>query len=58
MSCFEDLLRESDGKHAPALFDCVRDFSDWGVTDLEPYTWFMTEAEWSWMCGQTSMEDG
>lgn len=43
--------------HARSLFERVRDFRDWGVSDLEAYTWFMTDVEWSWMSGTTPMED-
>ncbi len=57
MTRFNDLLREPSGDHAAALFDCVRTFRDWGVSDLEAYTWFMTDVEWSWMTGKTPIED-
>jgi hypothetical protein len=57
MPCFDSLLREPSGEHASALFERVRAFRDWGVSDLEAYTWFMTDVEWSWMSGKTSMED-
>jgi len=55
--CFNALLDEPCGKHATALFEAVRDFQDWGVSDLEAYHWFMTDVEWSWMSGQTPIED-
>lgn len=32
---------------ATALFERVRDFQDWDVSDLEACTWFMAEVEWS-----------
>ena len=38
MACFNDLLNEPSGAHATALFEGVRDFQDWGVSDLEAYT--------------------
>jgi predicted nucleotidyltransferase len=57
MARFDDLLKEPCGDHATALFERVRDFRDWGVSDLEAYTWFMTDVEWSWMSGTTSIED-
>ena len=40
-----------------ALFELVRDFQEWGVSDLDAYTWFMTDVEWSWISGQTPLED-
>ena len=57
MTHFNALLDEPSGEHANALFGSVREFHDWGVTDLEAYTWFMTEVEWSWMSGTTPLED-
>lgn len=57
MACFNDLLNEPSGDHATALFEEVRAFQDWGVSDLEAYTWFMTDVEWSWMSGRTPIED-
>jgi hypothetical protein len=57
LACFNSVLDEPRGEHATALFDLVRDFRDWGVSDLEAYTWFMTDMEWSWMDGTTPIED-
>lgn len=57
MVCFNDLLDEPSSDHATALFERVRVFRDWGVSDLEAYTWFMTDVEWSWMSEGTPMED-
>ena len=54
---FDDLLREPCAENATALFEMVREFQDWDVSDLEAYTWFMTDVEWSWMTGKTPMED-
>lgn len=57
MSLFEALLESPSATTATALFECVRDFRDWGVTDLDAYTWFMTDIEWSWRTGTTPIED-
>ncbi len=57
ISNFNRLLDEPNTDHAAALFDSIRSFRDWGVTDLEAYTWFMTDVEWSWMSDTTPMED-
>jgi hypothetical protein len=57
MGSFDALLDEPCGHNATALFEAVRGFRDWGVSDLEAYTWFMTEVEWSWMLGKTPIED-
>ncbi|MDX1499405.1 MAG: nucleotidyltransferase domain-containing protein [Woeseiaceae bacterium] len=57
VACFHALLDAPRGDRATALFDQVREFRDWGVSDLEAYTWFMTDVEWSWMSGTTPIED-
>jgi hypothetical protein len=57
MACINVLLKEPRGDHASLLFEKIRAFHDWGVSDLEAYTWFMTDVEWSWMSGKTPMED-
>ncbi|MEN0066513.1 MAG: nucleotidyltransferase domain-containing protein [Myxococcota bacterium] len=57
MARFYALVEEPSGKHAEALFGCVRDFRDWGVSDLDAYTWFMTDVEWSWRSDRTPIED-
>ena len=57
MSSFNKLLEDQRADSASALFEGIRDFNDWGVTDLDAYTWFMTDVEWSWMSGRTPIED-
>jgi hypothetical protein len=57
MASFNGLLDEPGGDRATALFEQVRDYRDWGVSDLDAYTWFMTDVEWSWMSGDVPMED-
>ena len=57
MRHFNALLDQPTAEHATALFELVRDFRDWGVSDLDAYTWFMTDVEWSWMTDSTPMED-
>jgi hypothetical protein len=53
----QDLLDQPSVQTAGPLFQCVQEFRDWGVSDIEAYTWFMTEVEWSWRNGTTPMED-
>lgn len=53
----EALLKTPHAKTAKVLFQSLKDFKDWGVTDLEAYHWFMEEVEWSWMYGKTPLED-
>ncbi len=57
MQHFDALLAEPGGAKATALFESVRDFRDWGVGDLDAYTWFMTDVEWSWMSESAPIED-
>ena len=42
---------------AAVLFEGLRRFRDWGVRDIEAYTWFMREVEWGWRGGTPSLED-
>lgn len=51
------VLKEPTVKHATELFESIRNFEDWGVSDHEAYMWFMTEVEWSWRKGTTPLED-
>jgi hypothetical protein len=51
------LLENPNAENADVLFQQVKAFQDWGVSDLDAYTWFMTDVEWSWMSGKTPMED-
>lgn len=57
MQTIHALLAEPTSAHATAVFDSVRTFRNWGVSDLDAYTWFMTDVEWSWMNGTTPIED-
>ena len=57
MRCFDSLVQEPSSANATRLFESVRNFRDWGVSDLDAYTWFMTDVEWSWKTGSTPMED-
>ena len=57
LSQIDALLESPNAANANALFKSVKDFRDWGVSDIEAYTWFMTDVEWSWMSGATPMED-
>ncbi len=51
------LLEKPSAENADALFKSVKEFRNWGISDIESYTWFMTEVEWAWMSGTTPMED-
>lgn len=53
----DSLLKEPNSKTANLLFRSIKEFKDWGVTDLEAYGWFMEEVEWSWMNDNTPLED-
>nr|WP_299382370.1 nucleotidyltransferase domain-containing protein [Allomuricauda sp.] len=53
----DTLLEYPNADNAQTLFDNLRNYHDWGVTDLEAYMWFMEKVEWSWMDGTTPLED-
>ena len=57
LASIDALLEAPCSERATALFESVREFRDWGVSDLDAYTWFMTDVEWSWMSGNTPIED-
>lgn len=57
MQKFDALVNDPDADSANALFETVRDFQGWGVTDLDAYTWFMTDVEWAWRSGTPPLED-
>ncbi|MEL7450788.1 MAG: nucleotidyltransferase domain-containing protein [Pseudomonadota bacterium] len=56
-SLLDALLASPGSATATAVFDALKEFHDWGVSDLEAYTWFMTDVEWSWRNGNTPLED-
>jgi hypothetical protein len=53
----DEMLEHPSPETVRALFDCVRDCRDWGVSDLEACTRFMTDVEWSWIDGVMALED-
>ena len=53
----EVLLKEPNAENANNLFQSLKDFKDWGVSDHQAFMWFMKEVEWSWMEGKTPLED-
>ena len=57
MQAFDRLIAEQTAANAKTLFDLVRSYRDWGVTDLDAYTWFMTDVENAWMSDSTPLED-
>jgi predicted nucleotidyltransferase len=57
LSQIDALLENPGAENANTLFQSIKGFQDWGVSDLAAYTWFMTDVEWAWMSGTTPMED-
>lgn len=53
----QSLLKSPSLENANTLFQNLRDFKDWGVTDHQAYMWFLEEVELSWMDNSTPMED-
>ena len=52
-----ELLNKPGLDQSTRLFQSAQSFHEWGITDLEAYTWFMENVEWSWMQGNTPLED-
>ncbi len=57
MEMMDILLRQPNAKHANNLFEAIKGFRDWGVSDIEAFSWFMEEVEWGWIRNQASLED-
>jgi predicted nucleotidyltransferase len=57
MASLAALNTAPSAKTADQLFDGLRRFHDWGVEDIEAYTWFMREVEWRWRDGTPAFED-
>ncbi len=53
----QSLLKAPTLANANTLFNSLRAFKDWGVSDHQAYMWFLEEVELSWMDGRTPMED-
>ena len=51
------LLKNPNMENCDTLFQNLREFHDWGIPDLEAFSWFMEEVEWSWMADKTPLED-
>ncbi len=51
------LNRTPSAQTAGQLFESIREFRDWGVEDIEAFTWFMREVEWAWRDGKAPLED-
>ena len=52
-----ELLKNPNSENSEKLFQSVKAFKDWGISDLEAFTWFFEEVEMSWMDGSASLED-
>lgn len=53
----DTLLHEPNAKNSEELFQAIRGFKDWGVTDIQAFSWFMEEVELGWMKNKASLED-
>lgn len=51
------LLKTPNLENANRLFQNLRAFKDWGVSDFQAFMWFLEKVELSWMDGTTPMED-
>ena len=57
IDAFDRLVAEQTLASATDLFARVKTYRDWGVTDLDAYTWFLTDVEMAWLTGTPSLED-
>ncbi len=57
MKAFSALTAKPSAENASELFESLCAFRDWGVSDIEAYTWFMRHVEWGWRQGSPSLED-
>ena len=51
------VLNQPSAEHANRLFESVREFRNWNVTDIEAFHWFMEDVEWSWRTHKSTLED-
>ena len=57
MTSLATLNATPSAETAGQLFDSIREFQDWGVEDIEAFTWFMREIEWGWRGQKPPLED-
>ncbi len=51
------VLNQPTVENASRLFENVRGFRNWNVTDIEAFRWFMEDVEWSWRDNKSPLED-
>ncbi|WP_422106812.1 nucleotidyltransferase domain-containing protein [Winogradskyella sp.] len=51
------LLTEPNTNNAESLFQSIKEFEDWQVSDIEAFLWFMEDVEMSWLKGNRVIED-
>ncbi|MFD2727750.1 nucleotidyltransferase domain-containing protein [Hyunsoonleella rubra] len=51
------VLNEPTLENASRLFETVRGFRNWNVSDIEAFRWFMEDVEWSWRDKKPPLED-
>ena len=57
INLMEALLQEPNTKNSNKLFQAIKEFKDWRVSDIEAFSWFMDEVECGWMENPPSLED-
>ena len=57
MALLTALTTAPSAESAGELFNSLRAFHEWGVQDIEAYTWFMRDIEWGWRDDRASLED-
>jgi hypothetical protein len=53
----EKLLRDGSSANAQALWECIDQFRDWGLTYAQALVLFMRESEWNWREGRAPLQD-
>ena len=53
----KQVIKSPTATNSQILFDSIRDFHDWRISDIEAYTWFLENVELSWTHGNTPLED-
>lgn len=57
MELADTLLKGRNVASAQALWDCINNFRDWGITYAEGLVLFMKESEWNWRDGRAPLQD-
>ncbi|HEX7733778.1 MAG TPA: hypothetical protein VF458_02910 [Ktedonobacteraceae bacterium] len=57
LSLAETLLKDGSAANADALWQCIDQYRDWGLTWSQALVLFMKESEWNWREGRAPLAD-